>query len=103
MTETERLSAEFDCEMRRILEKEVSENFPFRSIRFRAMVETHGGLETAHRLLNQHNLPENTFTLLRTIGCLDMTLEFYVVIEKYHDLFSDDERAIANWRLRYGD
>jgi hypothetical protein len=98
MTDMERLEADFNREMLQILEREREAGL--NSTRFRQMLEQYGGLEAAHRLLKpDRQLPPNTFGYLRKIGRLDLTLEFHVAKEKYRPLFSDDERAIAEFRL----
>jgi len=72
------------------------------SSRFRQMIEEHGGVKAAHLLLQpDRELPRDTFGYLRRCGRLDLSMEFYVVQEKYRPLFSDQEREIAQWRLEY--
>jgi hypothetical protein len=98
VTVIERLEADFNNDMRGILER--GAKFGLSSTRFRQMIEQHGGVEAAHRLLKPNReLPPDTFGYLRRNGWLDLTAEFYVVMEKYHPLFSDQEREIARWRL----
>jgi len=102
MTEIKRLENEFHKDMFRILEREHEANL--HSTRFRQMIEQYGGVETAHRLLKpDRELPPNTFGYLRKIGRRDLAMESYVVMEKYHPLFSSQEREIAQWRLDKGD
>lgn len=102
MSDTSRLEADFNNDMLRILEREGEVNL--RSTRFRQMVEEHGGLSTAHRLLTpDRELPPNTFGYLRKIGRLDLTMESYVVMGKYRPLFSEQELEIAQWRLKEGE
>jgi len=102
MTSIEQLEIEFDKEMRGILEKESTANL--NSTRFRQMIDRYGGPGAAHRLLEpERELPMNTFGYLRKRGRLDLTLEFYVVMEKYQPLFSETEREIAKFRLEKGD
>jgi hypothetical protein len=96
------LDAAFNNDMLGILEREGEAGLC--STRFRQMIEQYGGVETAHRLLSpDRELPPNTFSYLRKIGRLDLAMEFYVVMEKYLTLFSDEERDIAQWRLDKGD
>jgi len=96
------LETDFNNDMLRILEREREADL--RSTRFRQMIEQYGGLETAHRLLKpERELPPNTFGYLRKIDKLDLAMEFYVVMDKYRPLFSDQEREIAQWRLDKGD
>jgi hypothetical protein len=102
MTDTSSLETEFNDDMLQILEKEVEADL--RSTRFRQMVNEYGGLATAHSLLKpDRQLPPNTFGYLRKLDRLDLTLEFYVVMEKYRRLFSPEELEIAQWRLSDGE
>lgn len=102
MTEIKRLENEFHNDMLRILERESEADL--HSTRLRQMIEQYGGVETAHRLLKpDRELPPNTFGYLRKIGKLCLAMEFHVVKEKYHSLFSPQEREIAQWRLDKGD
>jgi hypothetical protein len=101
MTEMERLENEFHHDMLGILEREGPEA-NLCSARFRQMLERYPGRETAKRLLKSAP-PPNTFTYLRNIGKLDLSVEHYVVLQKYKDLFCDDERQIAKWRLENED
>jgi hypothetical protein len=48
-------------------------------------------------------LPKSTFTFLRNLGRLDLTMEYYAVEERFRALFGDSEREIAQWRLDSGD
>lgn len=102
MTDLKLLEADFDRDMRQILETEGEVGL--NSTRFRQMIEQFGGVGTAHRLLRpDRELPPNTFGYLRKIGRADLALEHYVVQEKYQLLFSGEEREIAAFRLRSGD
>ena len=100
MADMERLINEFDKDMHQILEKE--REIGLCSTRFRQMVEQYGGVETAHRLLKSSDLPP-MFKDLRDKGRLDLAMEHYVALEKYQPLFSNDERAIADFRLHKDD
>src|SRR5208283_117465 len=102
ITDIERLEAEFDNDMRGILEREAEAGL--NSTRFRQTIEQYGGVKTAHRLLKpDRELPRDTFGYLRKIGRIDLTVEFYVVMEKYRALFSPPEREIAQGRLEKED
>ena len=103
MTDNATLKAEFDRDLRRgILEKESEVGLS--SSRTRQMIEQHGGVKTAHLLLHpDRELPPDTFGYLRRLRRLDLTVEFYVLMEKYRPLFSDQQREIARWRLDYED
>jgi hypothetical protein len=102
MIDINRLESEFDNDMRGILVREGSVGL--NSTRFRQMIDQYGGVEAAHRLLKpDRELPPDTFGYLRRNGRLDLTAEFYVVMEKYRPVFSDQEREIAQWRLEHED
>jgi hypothetical protein len=92
----ESLENEFHNDLLTILEKE--REFGFCSTRFRGMVERYPGAGAARRLLKIN--PEPMFKKLRDMGRLDLTMEFYVVMEKYRPLFSEQEREAADWRLK---
>lgn len=99
---TEYLEADFNKAMYWILDHEHEAGL--NSSRFRQMVEQHGGLKAAHMLLEpDRELPRDTFGYLRRSKRLNLSMEYYVVQEKYHKLFSDQEREIARWRLEYED
>jgi hypothetical protein len=100
ISETERLENEFRHDLLGILEREGQ--LGLCSTRFRQMLECYSGRETAKRLLRSEP-PPNTFGYLRKQNRLDLSLEYYVVLPKYEPLFSEDERQIAEWRLKYGD
>jgi hypothetical protein len=99
------LEEEFDADMRGILEKEhllpISQRF--HSTRFAGMLARYGGVETARRLLKQHNFPVGTFGYPRKIGRLDLVMEYYVVMPKYSTLFSPEQICIADFRLEKED
>ena len=97
------LMAQFHIEMESIFERE--REVGLCSSRFIEGVHRHGGVGYAHRLLGkaESDLPPNTFTFLRNRDRLDLTLEYYVVQERFRSLFSDTEREIAQWRLDDGD
>lgn len=82
------------------LAREVAPRYDGR--RFRDMVARHGGVETARRLLD---LPDDTagLTLMWEADSLDLTSEYLMTRQEWHELFTDDDRARARERLRsYG-
>jgi hypothetical protein len=101
MSEIEKLRIDFDRDVRAIADREAE--IGLRSSRFRQMLEQADSVNVAKRLLLNGEPPRNTFTWLRKIGRLDLTVEYYVVMEKYRPLFTDDERQAAKWRLDWGD
>ena len=91
MDDGNHLEQEFHKDMLWILDHEAEAGL--NSSRFRQMIEQHGGVRTAHLLLEPNRqLPANTFSYLRKLNRLNLTMESYVVEDKYRDLFSDQER-----------
>jgi hypothetical protein len=97
----DRLKGEFDRDMRRILEREGE--LGLCSTRFRQMLQESDGWTVAKKLLSKSEPPPNTFTWLGKQGRLDLTMEFYVYDAKYQSIFTDDDRAVAKFRLEQGD
>jgi hypothetical protein len=62
------------------------------------MVADHGAVEASHRLLTGVRASDG-FTRLWEEGRLDLSVEFSVLLPKYHDLFTGDERTEARRRL----
>jgi hypothetical protein len=94
--------AQFQSEMESIFDRE--REVGLCSTRFIEGVRRHGGVGHAHRLLEkaESDLPANTFTFLRDKDRLDLTMEYFVVQERFRSLFSDAEREVAQWRLDHG-
>ena len=66
------------------------------------MVEEHGGLETAKRLLHSP-ATQYGFEKLWECDCLMITMEYQVIQSRWATLFTVDEVEIARKRLRdYG-
>lgn len=70
----------------------------YRPVRFLEMVKTHGGVETAHRLLATDRVQDGLGELF-LLNRLDLTVEHHVLLPEFADLFSDDERRVARARL----
>ena len=70
----------------------------YRPTRFLEMVQTHGGVATAHRLLATDNVQDGLGELF-LLGRLDLTVEHHVLLPEFAPLFSDDERRTARARL----
>ncbi|MFH1890328.1 MAG: hypothetical protein ABIJ91_02040 [Candidatus Kuenenbacteria bacterium] len=66
---------------------------------FRKMLEEHGGLGTAQRLLSSKK-PAQGFIELWMRGRLDLTVEALVLQDKYKDLFLEPELETAKIRLK---
>jgi hypothetical protein len=59
-------------------------------------------METAHFLIHTPR-PSDGFTALWERGRLDLTVEAHVLQERFHELFTDEEREICRQRLvQYG-
>jgi hypothetical protein len=70
----------------------------YRPTRFLEMVQTYGGVETAHRLLSTDKIQAGLGELF-LLGRLDLTVEHHVLLPEYAPLFSADERRAARQRL----
>ena len=93
------LELEFHEAMLTIYRKAKSEA-KYNAIRFLQMVTDHGGLETAHMLINSSTVSEG-YTALWERGRLDLTVEAMILNnEKYQSLFSKEELAICAKRLK---
>ncbi len=90
------LEAQFHQEMLRIYDE--ASALGYYPIRFLQMVEEHGGVEAARRLLAGDELP-NGFVRLFELGRLDLTVESLVLREPWRGLFQDHELEAAERRL----
>ena len=70
----------------------------YRPTRFLEMIQVHGGVETAHRLLATDKVQDGLGELF-LLGRLDLTVEHHVLLPEYASLFSDEERRTARVRL----
>ncbi len=77
-----------------ILKKKLNYN----ATRFNQMLEEHGGVETARRLINSDS-PSQGFGVLWEHGRLDLSVEAIAVLPDYADLFTAEELATARRRL----
>ena len=66
--------------------------------RFHQMVQEHGGVETAKRLLATPDVQVGLTTLWEC-GRLDLSMEALVIDPRFEELFSAEEREIARERL----
>jgi hypothetical protein len=93
------LSKQFDAAMFDIYRRAKSEAGYNASI-FLQMLYDRGGLATAKYLINSIK-PSDGYTNLHQLGRLDLTVEAVVVEnDKWHRLFTEDELAKANRRLK---
>jgi hypothetical protein len=96
------LEKQFDIAMMNIYHRAKYEAKYTASIFF-YMVNTKGGLITAKQLINSKE-PSDGYTQLWLKGRLDLTVEALVVEDvKWHSLFTDEEIASAEARLRAHD
>lgn len=96
------LSKQFDMAMLGIYQRAKAEAGYSATIFFR-MLSERGGLATASYLINSPT-PSDGYTHLYERGRLDLSVEALVVENtRWHGLFTDEELAKANRRLRdYG-
>lgn len=64
----------------------------------RRMIDEHGSVQTAKRLLKTSNCSDGFIKLLE-VGRLDLSIEHLVVTPKYQLLFTDPEKSIAKKKL----
>lgn len=62
------------------------------------MMETHGAVEAAKRLLESGDI-QSGFERLVTLGRTDLTVEMAVLNPRWGALFGDSHREAAWWRL----
>jgi hypothetical protein len=92
------IKLEFDVAMMDIYHRAWSEA-RYRATRYLQMLQEHGGIETAKILLHAPHVSDG-YTALWERGRLDLTVEAVILQEKWHSLFSDQEREIARNRLQ---
>ena len=95
------LKERFNAEMMNIY-KLAKFKAKYNATRYLQMLYDHGGLETAHILINAATVSEG-YTALWERGRLDLTVEAMIWDNpEYHELFSEDElRIIKNRLLEY--
>lgn len=62
------------------------------------MVEQHGAVETTRHIIMSGDLQDGLLRLL-SLGRIDLTIEQQVLDERWHELFTDQKREVAHWRL----
>lgn len=90
------LESDFDREMRRIYE--IARQHDYVAHYFLQMLDEHGGVETAKRLLRADQ-PQTGLYKLWELKLLDSSTEALVLKEHYRLLFTDAEIAEARRRL----
>ena len=96
MAASDNLVRDFDHAMMQIY-VQAKQQAGYTATRFYQMLDEHGGIETAHRLLPQMS---DGFRELWDRRRLDLTVEALVLQSKWEDLFSEEERRMARDRLR---
>ena len=98
----QKLVEEFDEAMYELYRRALSEA-NYQAARFLEMLYAHRGLETARILLHAPNVSDG-YTALWERGRLDLTVEAVIHDNaKWHPLFTNEELAICQGRLRdYG-
>jgi hypothetical protein len=77
---------------------EQSKRFKYYPTYFLRMVQEHGGVGTAKRLLASQNAQKGLFTLWE-LGGLDFSMEALVLNQKFQRLFTQEELGEAHRRL----
>ena len=86
----------FDVAMLSIYERALAEaGYP--AARFLQMLNEHGGVETANRLLPHMS---DGFAELWKRNRLDLTMEALIILSRWRALFTDDQLKVAEDRLR---
>ena len=91
------LEIAFDGRMRQVA-YDAQEQAGFNAMRYLQMVNRHGGIVAAHRLLAA-KVASPGFDALFEAGFKELSVEAVVLDERFSELFSDAERAIARDRL----
>jgi hypothetical protein len=94
----ERLTAEFQEELLNAY-IEAKTKYHYNATRFFQMLEEHGGVETARRLLATGTVAQTGLTELWNCQRLDLSVEAKVLIPKYALLFDEQLKDIARRRL----
>ena len=93
------LNGQFDNAMMNIYTRALSE-VNYKASIFLNMLHQHRGLETARRLIHSQTVSDG-YTALWELGRLDLTVEALIVENPaWHELFSTEEIAICERRLR---
>ena len=89
--------AMFDHAMREVYRR-AKEEAGYNATYFLRMLDEHGGVDTARRLLREPSVSDG-FTALWAAGRLDLTVETQVLRPEFQALFNRRERLIAERRL----
>lgn len=92
------VEAEFAAAMQDIYRR-VKTEAGYNATLFFQMLHQRGALDTARYLIHTAK-PSDGFTALWSKGRLDLTVEAHVLQPRFESLFTDEERAICEDRLR---
>ena len=92
------LEKQFDREMQDVYTS-AKQECGYNATRFLQMLSKNGGVQTAKQLIKKEGGTYG-FSVLWEKNRLDLTVEARVLKPEYHDLFSDDDRAICRERLK---
>lgn len=94
---TRALESQFHEAMLSIYERAKTE-CGYNATRFLRMVNDHGGLQASRILLHEPSISEG-FTALWERGRLDLSMEVMILKSHWNELFTEEERNIAQRRL----
>lgn len=97
MTHPLSLEMAFDSRMRQVY-YDAKEQAGYNATRYLQMVNRHGGIGAAHRLLAAKETSPG-FDALFEAGFKELTVEAAILDQRFDQLFSEAERAIARTRL----
>ncbi len=92
------LETRFETEMIEKVYRTTGKETGYWASYFLRAVRRWGGVGAARRLLQQRHVSPG-LVRLRQKDRLDLSMEALVLAPEYHELFSDDERAVAARRL----
>jgi hypothetical protein len=97
MDDRSRNEERFDAAMQELYESWRRE-IRYPANRFRQMLATRGGVETAHRLLSNADVSAG-FMRLAEADRLELTMEYLILQPDFASLFTFEERRVARQRL----
>lgn len=71
----------------------------YNATRFLQMLASQDGLTVAKSLIHKSQ-PTDGFSTLWELGRLDLTVEALILVPKYRELFTEEEREVVEERLR---
>jgi hypothetical protein len=93
------LADEFEAECWSAVQQCASLSPPYRPTVWIGMIERHGAVDAARRLLVSGDVQSGFERLIRG-GRQDLTVEHAVLLPRWAALFTDADRDAARWRLR---